>query len=206
MTLEEMLALLPDNTTGAIQAADLRIIVTELYGYTELQETRWTALDPRIATLELAVTELQTGLAGQTTALEQLAARVAALEARPPVTGGGATPLPSITGVWQINPQANTVPGGKQMTTNTGLVSTASWLRFDQFDLSDTDMGQALLTAKHLFMQQKQNAENWCRLDVNGTSVDAGSYIQVPVTGFVGAGSVIPAAWQSAVVVMGFGA
>jgi len=31
MTLEEMLALLPDNTTGAIDAADLRAIVIELY-------------------------------------------------------------------------------------------------------------------------------------------------------------------------------
>jgi hypothetical protein len=31
MTLEEMLALLPDNTTGAIDAADLRAIVTDLF-------------------------------------------------------------------------------------------------------------------------------------------------------------------------------
>ena len=31
MTLDEMLALLPDNTTGDISAADLRAIVTELY-------------------------------------------------------------------------------------------------------------------------------------------------------------------------------
>ena len=31
MTLDELLALLPDNTTGAIDAADLRIIVTELF-------------------------------------------------------------------------------------------------------------------------------------------------------------------------------
>jgi len=31
MTLEEMLALLPDNSVGAIDAADLRVIVTELF-------------------------------------------------------------------------------------------------------------------------------------------------------------------------------
>jgi hypothetical protein len=31
MTLEELLALLPDNTTGDIDAADLRTIVTELH-------------------------------------------------------------------------------------------------------------------------------------------------------------------------------
>jgi hypothetical protein len=31
MTLDEMLALLPDNTTGQISAADLRAVVTDLY-------------------------------------------------------------------------------------------------------------------------------------------------------------------------------
>src|SRR5215204_1236659 len=31
MTLEELLALLPDNDTGAIDAADLRTVVTELW-------------------------------------------------------------------------------------------------------------------------------------------------------------------------------
>ena len=31
MTLDDLLALLPDNTTGAISAADMRTIVTELY-------------------------------------------------------------------------------------------------------------------------------------------------------------------------------
>ena len=31
MTLDEMLALLPDNTTGEIDAADLRAIVTDLF-------------------------------------------------------------------------------------------------------------------------------------------------------------------------------
>ena len=31
MTLDELLALLPDNTTGAIDAVDLRTIVTELF-------------------------------------------------------------------------------------------------------------------------------------------------------------------------------
>jgi hypothetical protein len=31
MTLDELLALLPDNNTGAIDAADLRTIVTDLF-------------------------------------------------------------------------------------------------------------------------------------------------------------------------------
>jgi Ca2+-binding EF-hand superfamily protein len=33
MTLEELLALLPDNTTGEISAADMRTIVTELWNH-----------------------------------------------------------------------------------------------------------------------------------------------------------------------------
>lgn len=35
MELNELLALLPDNNTGAIDAADLRTIVTELYGQSQ---------------------------------------------------------------------------------------------------------------------------------------------------------------------------
>jgi hypothetical protein len=34
MTLDDLLALLPDNTSGEISAADLRTIVTELWNYT----------------------------------------------------------------------------------------------------------------------------------------------------------------------------
>ena len=46
MTLEELLALLPDNTTGQITAADLRAVVTELYN-------RIVALEDVVAAFEL---------------------------------------------------------------------------------------------------------------------------------------------------------
>jgi hypothetical protein len=166
VTLEEMLALLPDNDIGAIDASDLRQIVAGLWDLNA-----------------------------------QLEARLALL-----ATGTGGASHPSVTGTWQVNPSAGAVPGGKQFTTNTGLVSTAAWIRFDQFDLSDTDMGQSLLTADSIFMQQKSNSANWARLTVSGAAVDAGSYIQVPVSGFEGAGSIIPAAWQTATVALGFSA
>lgn len=40
-TLEELLALLPDNTAGEISAADMRTIVTDLY----VPDTDWRELD-----------------------------------------------------------------------------------------------------------------------------------------------------------------
>ena len=45
MTLEELLALLPDNTTGEIDAADLRTVVTELFNKTAAAEARLDALE-----------------------------------------------------------------------------------------------------------------------------------------------------------------
>jgi len=42
MTLDEMLALLPDNTTGEIDAADLRAIVTDLYDAAHTQGVAYT--------------------------------------------------------------------------------------------------------------------------------------------------------------------
>lgn len=165
MTLEEMLALLPTNTAGAIDAADLRAVVAGLWDMNE-----------------------------------QLESRVALLEA----LGSGGAGQPSVTGTWQINPVAGAVPQGRQFTTDTGLVSTANWLRFDQYDLSDTDMTQSLLTCDVIFMQQKADSANWCRLTVDGAATDGGAYIQVPVSWVEGAGSVIPIAWQTATVALGF--
>lgn len=45
MTLEELLALLPDNTTGAIDAEDLRVIVAELYKKDAELEARVIAVE-----------------------------------------------------------------------------------------------------------------------------------------------------------------
>lgn len=81
MTLEELLALLPDNNTGAIDAADLRTIVTELWNnnadadsVNEAQDTELTALDGRVDGVE-------TENATQNTAITTLDGRVDAVEA-----------------------------------------------------------------------------------------------------------------------------
>jgi hypothetical protein len=50
LTLNELLALLPDNTTGEISAADLRTIVTELYNLAatvgQVYSYSWVTNDP----------------------------------------------------------------------------------------------------------------------------------------------------------------
>jgi hypothetical protein len=51
VTLEELLALLPDNTTGAIDAEDLRVIVAELY-------TQWASNEARITAVEASGGEI----------------------------------------------------------------------------------------------------------------------------------------------------
>lgn len=45
MTLEELLELFPDNTTGEISAADMRVTVTALFSQTEAVEARVAALE-----------------------------------------------------------------------------------------------------------------------------------------------------------------
>lgn len=163
MSLEDMLALLPDNHEGAIDAADLRVVVTELY--------QW---------------------------METNSARISALEA-----AGGSTPASiSVTGYWQVNPQAGAVPGGGQFTTDTGSLATATWIRFSKYDLSTTDSSTVLTKASKIFFQQKQNAANWARFNVTALASVVGGYVQVPVQFVLGEGAPGSAAWQDAVVVL----
>lgn len=65
MTLEELLALLPDNGTGEISAADMRTIVTELYSYTTTVQTALNdgavQTGQAISDLDDRVTALETG-------------------------------------------------------------------------------------------------------------------------------------------------
>lgn len=67
MTLDEMLALLPDNTTGQISAADLREVVTGLFEYIT-------------AVHEIINEVVVTGLPAAQNAIGDLDARVTALE------------------------------------------------------------------------------------------------------------------------------
>lgn len=174
-TLDELLALLPDNNTGAIDAADLRTIVTALWGET--------------ATLASVVETL-----GEETS--ELGGRIAALESR---SGGGGGP--SISGVWQVNPTPGAVPQSMQVTSDNGTITTeTTWVRFWKFDKSNTDLSAALLAAESLYGQQQANGANWAKATVTGAQ-DNGQWVElaVDVTGSGGTGS---AGWQTAVVVL----
>jgi hypothetical protein len=81
VTLDDLLALLPDNTSGDIAAADMRTIVTELWnqgaGVQAAGQAAYVSLDDRVAALE----------------------------------GGTATPTYQASGRWQVNPQPGTPGG-----------------------------------------------------------------------------------------------
>lgn len=164
MTLDELLALLPDNNTGAIDAADLRTIVTELWNDGA-----------------------------------KIEARVSALEVD---SGGGSDSSISVSGIWQVNPQVDATPGGKQVTSDTALWTNTTLLRFDDHDQDNMDQSTVLLSATEIFMQQEQNAENWVRYAATGGGSHPAGYVEVPVTFLNGGGSITTAQWQDAVVVM----
>lgn len=155
-TLDDLLALLPDNTTGQISAADMRTVVTGLWN-------SGADLEARVADLEVA--------------------------------GGGA---PTVTGRWQINPQAGAIPGGQQVTCDTGIFSTATWLRFAPVDQDGVDLTQALVAAQRIYAQQASSSANWCRFTVTDAA-DVGQYVELTVTVEDFAGSVSSAGWQSAI-------
>lgn len=160
-TLDELLALLPDNTSGAIDAADLRTIVTDLFN---------TSAD--------------------------LLARVIALE-----TSDADPHVEAVTGHWQVHGQAGSVPGGQQVTTDSGALATATWLRFSPINQENDDLTNALTKADRIFAQQQTNASIWARYDVRGPAVVTGGYVEIPVTVTSTGGAVGGAAWQNGIFV-----
>lgn len=183
MTLEELLALLPDNDTGAIDAADLRTIVTDLYG-------------------QIADIANVTGVVGdEITSMGAVVmtndARITALEAD---SGDGSSV--SVSGRWQVNPQGGANPGGKQVTASSGEFALATWLRFDPTDLNNNDMTAALMSATELFAQQQANSDNWMRCNVTGQATDSGAFVEVPIEVIGNHGSISSAQWQEVQVVL----
>lgn len=163
-TLAELLALLPDNTTGEISAEDMRTVVSGIWD------------------------EFATGFAVND-------GRISALE------NSGAATGPSVTGIWQINPQAGAVPGGMQITSDTGEITLAtSWLRFAKADQSNTDFTGALLASKALYGQQQVKSANWVKATVL-SATDEGSYVEVEVNIIAQAGD-STVGWQTATVVI----
>lgn len=161
-TLDELLALLPDNDTGEIDAVDLRTIVTELWNQGA-----------------------------------DIAARVSALEA----SSGGGDGTITANGRWQYNSQSGAVPGGMQVTADSGELALATWLRFAKFDQNNNDMTLALMGATTVFAQQQADSGSWARYTVNGSPTDGGSYVQVPVQYVTGDGSSATVEWQHAIFV-----
>lgn len=158
-TLDDLLALLPDNSTGDIAPENLRTITTELWN--------------RIDAAELRIGQLE-----------------------------NTNDHVNVTGYWQVNPQSGAVPGGKQVTCDTGSFSTAHWLRFDPVDQTNTDLSAFLLSCVGIFAQQKSNAAQWVRYTAQPGAVRVGAYVQVPVTVIGAGGTVGSVAWQDAAFVI----
>jgi hypothetical protein len=188
LTLDELLALLPDNTTGEIAAADMRTIVTELWNYTvEVQGDLNTA----------AVTAANEATAAQATAQSaytSLDQRVSALE------GGSVTPTYQASGRWQINPQPGT-PGGMQVSADQASWASASVLRFSITDQDNENVRNVLMNASEVWGQMAQDDQQWGRWDITGAAVDHDTYVEQPVSFVSGAGSIATAGWQSGIFV-----
>lgn len=125
---------------------------------------------------------------------EEIEAYLASLE----VGGNGGLGL---MGEWQINPQPGVVPHGHQLSCDTGVFATATWLRFVKLDESSTDFSTLISNAVSMYGQMKSNSDNWITYDFAGPAVDMGSYIQRPVTFKESGGSIAVAQWQAAKIV-----
>src|SRR5262245_11244469 len=165
MTLDELLALLPDNTTGEIDAADLRTVVTELFNataavQTEADSTLTMANANAAAVAEFAVTT---------------DARIDALEE---ATGRTRT----ASGVWRLNTTPGAAPSDGQVSTDTAAFTDATWLRFAAVDRNATDLTGALSRAALVSMQDKDNSANWAKWQVSGAVTQVGTAWEIPVT------------------------
>lgn len=183
MTLEELLALLPDNNTGAIDAADLRTIVTELYtrddtnaaaadGRLDALEAGTAALDGRLDQAEANITTLQSDLNALEATVAINSDRLDDLE----LAGDGYAQVFSYLWVTTANPAAGKV------TVNAWSMS-ASLLQISE----TTDDGQNLTFAVMDGASRAQITIHTAdgkrlRADVNGPTSDQGSYRNVSIT------------------------
>lgn len=171
MTLAELLALLPDNTTGDIDAADLRTIVTELFNTTAALQ----------AEADLTVTNMNT----LTSELENWAATTnARIDALEQATASGHT----VSGVYRLNSTPSGDPATGQVTTNTGALDTAASIRVAATDRGGTDLTNVLNKATKVSVQDKDNSANWAKWDVTGiTAPSLGDFdLAVTLTGSAG--------------------
>ena len=106
----------------------------------------------------------------------------------------------STVGRWQTNTQAGAVPGGQQVTSDTGNFRQATWLRFAKVDQTTTEMSEMLKYAVMLVVQHQNDSTMWAHMVVTGPAQVQSSYVQLPVhCDKYGTPGV---AWQNVVVTM----
>lgn len=91
----------------------------------------------------------------------------------------------ALTGIWQFNTNAGSVPGGTQVSTNTGVVATSTYLRFARVDKNNWDFKAVLMsqqTGNKIIAQQLANADNFASFTVSGNPTDNTTYIEIPIT------------------------
>lgn len=109
----------------------------------------------------------------------------------------------ALTGIWQLNTNAGAVPGGAQVTSNTGDPATSTYIRFARQDTAGTDFKAVLMNqsvGSIIVAQQQISADNYARYEISGAPVDNGTYIQIPVN-FISQGGTT-AAWQNIIFVL----
>lgn len=82
-------------------------------------------------------------------------------------------------------------PNAGQVRSNTGDWATATLLRFDDQDASNTDRSAGLMTIKvgdELRLQQKTDTSRWAKLDVTAAPTHPSGYVEMAVTYVEGGG------------------
>lgn len=208
MTLEEMLALLPDNITGSIDADDLRAIVTQLYNDTATVSAMVAALEQDQANTDDNVTALGNALTALDDRVDVAEAATAALDSR--VSAHDAE-LASLDGrLDAVEPQlppldarldaleANSGDGYAQVFSYlwatsagpaVGKVTIDAWtMGATKIQVNETtDDGQALTFA---VLDSSSSAEirlltadgKKLRANKTGPSVDQGAYRDIPIS------------------------
>jgi hypothetical protein len=106
----------------------------------------------------------------------------------------------STVGRWQTNTQVGAVPGGMQVTSDTGNFFQATWLRFAKVDQTSTEMSEMLKDATMFIVQHQNDSSMWVHMEATGPVSIQSTYVQIPIR-CIGQGK--PGqAWQNVVVTM----
>lgn len=153
------------------------------------------ALFPDNNSGEISAADMRESMRLISEALSQEAARITALEQAIPTVGV------SISGIWQLNASPDGVPGGEQVTCDTGTFGTATVLHFANLASGGTDLSGVIADAVTIYAQRQIDASNWVRYTVEGPATDHGEYTSVPVMVVDAGGTPGSALWQTAIFV-----